>query len=187
MNRAVFLDRDGTLIVEKNYLHRIEDVEFIPGSGPALARLKQQGFLLILVTNQSGVSRGYFTLEDVQRVHRHLLAALQTHGATLDGIYLCPHHPDDNCDCRKPKTKLIRDAAEKFQIDLARSFVVGDRELDVELGRNAGCQTVLVRTGYGEQVLAENRARPDHVAADLAAAADWILAHPPGERPGGAG
>lgn len=175
MNRAVFLDRDGTLIVEKNYLHKIEDVEFVAGAGRALARLKRMGFLLILITNQSGVGRGYYTMDDVQRVHRHLLAALQQEGATLDGIYICPHHPDDNCDCRKPKTKLLRDAAAKFQIDPVQSFMVGDRELDVELGRNMGCRTVLVRTGYGEKVVAQKLATPDFTATDLPAAVEWIL------------
>ncbi len=175
MNRAVFIDRDGTLIVEKNYLHKIEDVEMIPGVGKALAKLKKHGFRLILITNQSGVGRGFFTMEDVQRVHRHILAVLQKDGATLDGVYICPHQPEDNCECRKPKTKLIRDAAEKFQLDLARSFMVGDRELDVELGHNAGCRSVLVRTGYGETVIDGNLARPDFIAADLPAAAEWIL------------
>jgi len=175
MNRAVFLDRDGTIIVEKNYLHKIEDVEFIPGAGKALARLKKKGFLLILVTNQSGVSRGFFTMEDVQRVHRHLLAVLQKDGATLDGIYICPHQPEDNCDCRKPKTKHLRDAAQKFGIDLTKSFVVGDRDLDVHLGQGAGCKAVLVRTGYGDEVMAKDLAKPDYFAADLPDAAEWIL------------
>jgi histidinol-phosphate phosphatase family protein len=175
MNRAIFLDRDGTLIVEKNYLHKIEDVEFIPGAGKALARLRKKGFLLILVTNQSGVGRGYFTMEDVQRVHRHLLAALQQDGATLDGIYICPHQPEDNCQCRKPKTKLVEDATEKFGIDLSKSFLIGDRELDVQLAQRTGCKAVLVRTGYGEQVVAQKLATPDFVAADLPAAVEWIL------------
>lgn len=175
MIRAVFIDRDGTLIVEKNYLHKIEDVEFIPGTGRALARLKKKGFLLILITNQSGVARGYFTMDDVQRVHRHIVGALQRDGATLDGIYICPHQPEDNCECRKPKTKLIQDAAAKYQIDLKQSFMVGDRELDIEMGQRVGCRGVLVRTGYGEKVIAGNLARPDFIASDLPAAAEWIL------------
>jgi D-glycero-D-manno-heptose 1,7-bisphosphate phosphatase len=175
MNRAVFLDRDGTLIVEKNYLHKIEDVEFIPGVGTALAKLRKKGFLLILVTNQSGVSRGYFTMEDVQRVHRHIIAVLQKDGATLDGIYICPHQAEDNCECRKPGTKLLQDAKEKFGIDLTRSFMVGDRELDVQLGQRVGCKSVLVKTGYGEQVIAQKLAVPEHVAADVTAAVEWIL------------
>jgi D-glycero-D-manno-heptose 1,7-bisphosphate phosphatase len=175
VTRAVFLDRDGTLIVEKNYLSKIEEVEFIPGTGKALAKLKKKGFLLILITNQSGVGRGFFTMEDVQRVHRHIVGALQQEGATLDGIYICPHQPEDNCECRKPKTKLIRDAAEKFQIDPKQSFMVGDRELDVQLGHNAGCRSVLVRTGYGEKVIAGNLANPDFTAADVPAATEWIL------------
>lgn len=175
MNRAVFLDRDGTIIVEKSYLHKIEDVKFIPDVGKALSKLKKKGFLLFLVTNQSGVSRGFFTMEDVQRVHRHILAVLQKDGATLDGVYICPHQPEDNCDCRKPKTRLVQDASLKFGIDLPRSFMVGDRELDVELGQRAGCKSVLVRTGYGEQVATQKLATPDYLAANLPDAVEWIL------------
>lgn len=175
MTRAVFLDRDGTLIQEKNYLHKIEDVELVPGAGKALAKLKKRGFLLILVTNQSGVGRGFFTMEDVQRVHRHILAVLQKDGATLDGVYICPHQPEDNCDCRKPRTKLVRDATEKFGIDLPRSYMIGDREIDVELGQRAGCRTILVSTGYGAQVAAEKKAEPDCRAVNLAEAVEWIL------------
>jgi histidinol-phosphate phosphatase family protein len=175
MTRAVFLDRDGTLIQERNYLRQIEQVEFIPGAGKALAKLKIHGFLLILLTNQSGVGRGFFTMEDVQRVHRHILAVLQRDGATLDGIYICPHQPEDNCNCRKPKTKLLEDAAEKFAIDLPLSFVIGDKAIDVELARRAGCGAVLVRTGYGEKALSEHKAAPDYVATDLPAAVEWVL------------
>ncbi|MCD4812013.1 HAD family hydrolase, partial [bacterium] len=123
--RAVFFDRDGTLIVEKNYLHRIEDFEFIPGVPQALKRLQDAGFLLVVVTNQSGVAREYFTVETVHRLHEHMCLELKHYCVNINGIYFCPHHPDAECDCRKGKPGMILQAADDLDIDLSRSFMTG--------------------------------------------------------------
>lgn len=175
--RAVFLDRDGTIIEEKNYLHREQDVELVKGAADALKKLKQAGFLVFIVTNQAGVGRGYYTEGDVQRVHRFLLGLLSKDGALVDGIYFCPHHPDDHCNCRKPLPKFLFDAAAQFHIRLADSFMIGDRVTDLEAGRRAGSRSILVRTGYGETEIQKAGANlsADHVAKDLPAAVAWVL------------
>ncbi|MBM3888645.1 MAG: HAD family hydrolase [Verrucomicrobia bacterium] len=175
--RAVFLDRDGTLVHETHYLHRVEDVRFVARAATALRRLRRAGFLLFIITNQSGVGRGFYTLEDVQRVNRYLLGVLGKYGAEVDGIYVCPHHPEDRCNCRKPSPKFLFDAAAQFDLRLADSFMVGDHISDIEAGRRAGARTVMVRTGHGEENLREAGGRPpaDHVARDLSAAVTWIL------------
>ncbi len=181
LNRAVFLDRDGVINVEKEYLHRIGDFEFLPGVPQALRLLKEAGFLLIVVTNQSGVARGYYSLEDVDRLHRHLQDQLAPYGAAVDGFYVCPHHPEHgagdltiNCSCRKPLPGMIEKAVVDFQIDPARSYLVGDKLSDIEAGQAAGCRSFLVRTGYGGR---DAEVVPDDVAIfdDLPAAARAIL------------
>ncbi len=156
--RAVFLDRDGTINVEKDYLYRIEDFEFIPGAPEAIKRLKDAGFLVIVVTNQSGVARGYYTLEDVDRLHAYIQEKLADIGTSIDAFYVCPHHPTEgvgkyraDCDCRKGKPGMLLQAAEDFDIDLERSCMVGDKEADIEAGKSAGCRPQLVLTGYGRE------------------------------------
>jgi D-glycero-D-manno-heptose 1,7-bisphosphate phosphatase len=181
LNRAVFLDRDGVINVEKEYLHRVGDFEFLPGVPQALRLLKEAGFLLIVVTNQSGVARGYYSLEDVACLHRHLQDQLAPYGATVDGFYVCPHHPEHGtgdltveCSCRKPLPGMIEKAAVDFQIDPARSYLVGDKMSDIEAGQAAGCRSFLVRTGYGGR---DAEVVPDDVSIvdDLPAAARAIL------------
>lgn len=178
MNRAVFLDRDGTIIEDRHYLHRVEDVEFIPGTGPALRRLQDAGFKLFIVTNQSGVGRGYFTLADVERVHHHLVRELAKDGVRLHKFYVAPEAPDQPSRGRKPSPQFLFDARDEFGVDLAQSCVVGDKLIDLECGWNAGVkQAILVRTGYGaeaEQKHAEKLVNAMVVDA-LPAAADWIL------------
>lgn len=153
--QAVFLDRDGTLNVEKEYLSRVEGFAFFPGVPEAIKRLKEAGFLVIVVTNQSGVARGYFTLEDVDRIHRHMQHLLAQQGTAIDAFYICPHHPDGHgpyrthCLCRKGEPGMLYKAAEDFAIDLSRSFMVGDKAADLEAGNKAGCRSLLVLTGYG--------------------------------------
>jgi len=156
---AVFLDRDGTINVEKNYLYRIEDFEFIPGAQEAIRRLKDAGYLVIVVTNQSGVARGYFTLKDVHQLHEHMQAELAKYGTAIDAFYVCPHHPSEgggeykfDCACRKPAPGMLLQAASDFGIDLHRSFMVGDKVADIEAGQSVGCHTVLVMSGYGSLV-----------------------------------
>lgn len=182
--KAVFLDRDGTIIKDKDFLSDPAGIEFLEGAQEALSALQKAGFKLVLISNQSGVARGYFTEEAVQDVHRRLKALLTFSGVRLDGVYYCPHLPDAavekyrlDCDCRKPKTGMIRRAVEELGVDPARSFFVGDKESDVEAGRAAGCRTVLVLTGKGLNtggaISLENR--PDFIAENIGEAADWIL------------
>ena len=158
LRKAVFLDRDGTINEEKNYLHRIEDFAFIPGVPLAIRRLNQAGFLVIVVTNQSGVARGYFEMADVRRLHDHVACRLASEQAHVDGFFICPHHPEagqglwrKQCDCRKGAPGLLLQAAEQLHVDLSRSFMVGDKEADMEAGQRAGCTPLLVMTGYGSE------------------------------------
>jgi D-glycero-D-manno-heptose 1,7-bisphosphate phosphatase len=182
--RAVFLDRDGTIIEEVGYLDRPERVELFPWTIDAVRVLNRAGLAVVLVSNQSGVARGFFTEDVVDAVHQRMADLLAEGGARIDAYYYCPHHPDgkvpqyaQTCDCRKPGRGLVDRAARELGIDPARSFVVGDRWLDVALGRAVGAQSVLVRTGYGAN---EEDKGPADLAADavvdnLIAATSWIL------------
>ncbi len=178
MKPAIFLDRDGVLIEERNYLHRVEDVAFLPGVAPALKRLADAGFKLFIVSNQSGVGRGYFTLADVERVNEHLRRELARAGVRLEKIYIAPEAPGQPSRSRKPSPQFLFDARDEFGVDLAQSFMIGDKLIDLECGWNAGVQaSILVRTGYGaklEQKSPEPLKRAVMVD-DLNGAADWIL------------
>lgn len=178
MNRAVFLDRDGVLIEERNYLHRIEDVVFIPGAGAALKRLQDAGFKLFIVSNQSGVGRGYFTLADVEKVNACVLRELARDGVRFEKIYIAPEAPDQPSRGRKPSPQFLFDARDEFGLDLSQSYMIGDKLIDLECGWNAGAkQCILVRTGYGaesEKKFSEKLNRAV-VVDDLAAAAALIL------------
>ena len=177
MNRAVFLDRDGTLIEDKDYLYRPDQVVIFPGAGSALRRLRGAGFKLFLVTNQSGVGRGYFTLADVDRVHEHLRHALGLEGVEFEKIYLAPEAPEEPSRGRKPSPQFLFDARAEFGLALEESYMVGDKLIDLECGWNAGVKrSLLVRTGYGTRV--EQQTELDGRAAvvdDLVGAAGWIL------------
>lgn len=157
LKRAVFLDRDGTLNVEKKYLIDPAEFEFIPGVQFALKRLRNAGFLLVVVTNQSGVARGRFGLDDVAKLHEHIRRLLREYSVVIDRFEICPHHPKQgtgeylvDCDCRKGKPGMLLKAAQDLQIDLTRSFMVGDKLSDIEAGESAGCTSYLVLTGYGK-------------------------------------
>ena len=178
MNAAVFLDRDGTLIAEKNYLCKVEDVAIYPGAIGALKRLQGAGFKLFIVSNQSGVGRGYFTLADVERVNRHLSDLFIEGGVRFEKIYIAPEAPDQPSRGRKPSPQFLFDARDEFHIDLSRSYVIGDKLIDLECGWNAGAKkSVLVRTGYGAELVRSSPAKLTNaiVVNDLPAAADWIL------------
>jgi D-glycero-D-manno-heptose 1,7-bisphosphate phosphatase len=178
MNRAVFLDRDGTMIAEKNYLCRPEDVEIFPATPAGLKRLAGAGFRLFIVSNQSGVGRGYFTMADVDRVNAHLCGELARDGIRFEKIYIAPEKPDAPSCGRKPSPQFLFDARDEFGLDLAQSYLIGDKLIDLECGWNAGVkQSILVRTGYGAEL---ERTEPDilkraMVVDDLNKAADWIL------------
>ena len=186
MNKAVFLDRDGTVTEEVGYLTELAMLRLIPGAGPAIKQLNQAGFKVVLVTNQSGVARGDFPEALVQKAHARLTEMLGHEGAALDGIYYCPHHPTAGnseytmmCDCRKPGTGLLDKAADDLAIDLSRSYVVGDKWSDVELAHKAGSRAVLVKTGFAPgdpgNVRPEHVRDPEFTAHDIAEAAEWIV------------
>jgi heptosyltransferase-2 len=178
---TVFLDRDGTLNADTGYVKSPEAFTLLPGVGAALAALKQGGARLVVVTNQSGVGRGYFSVKDLEAIHTKLRLLLAEAGVTLDALYFCPHHPDDRCHCRKPARGMVDRALAELQVELSRAYVVGDSARDVELAKQVGARAVLVMTGpSGAEALADLTARdlsPDHVAADLEEAANWIVAH----------
>jgi D-glycero-D-manno-heptose 1,7-bisphosphate phosphatase len=178
MNRAVFLDRDGTLIVEKNYLRRREDVEIFPATPAGLKRLSEADFKLFIVSNQSGIGRGYFTLADVANVNEHLCRELAVSGVRFEKIYIATEKPGEPSRGRKPSPQFLFDARDEFGLNLADSFLIGDKLSDLECGWNAGVnRSILVRTGYGAEL---ERASPEKVSRavvvdDLNRAADWIL------------
>jgi len=204
---AVFLDRDGTINEEVGYLDRIEKLRLIPGAAEAIRLLNKSGMKAIVITNQSGVARGFYDEAFVEKTHAHLREVLRAEGAFLDGLYFCPHHPTEGrgeylrvCGCRKPAPGLLLRAAKELRLDLARSYMVGDTLKDVETGARAGVRGILVRTGYGEEenlklegksvsrepggirpaaleesVRQADPRQPDHVAADILEAVQWIL------------
>lgn len=173
---AVLMDRDGTLIEERHYLHDPEEVALVEGAGPALRSLAAKGYALVVVTNQSGVARGFFDVAQVMEVHRRLEELLRAEEVRLDGLYLCPHHPDHDgpCACRKPAPGMGEQAARELGLDLARSWVIGDKASDVDFGRALGARSVLVLTGHGEEARAAVDAAVP-VVRDLPEAARWIL------------
>lgn len=181
LRRAVFLDRDGTINEEREYLHRVEDFAFIPGAPEAIRALRRAGFLVIVVTNQSGIGRGYYDEAALARLHAHMDAELALVGAAVDAYYFCPHHPRHGigdyrreCDCRKPLPGMLLVAAREWHVDLDASYLVGDKLVDVEAALAAGCRPILVKTGYGADHA--DRVPPGvPVCEDLPAAARRIL------------
>ncbi len=177
---VVFLDRDGTINKEVGYLNDPSLLELLPGAANGIQALKQAGFKVVIITNQSGLARGYFSLTTLEEIHRELLRQLALHGAYIDGIYFCPHHPDEGCPCRKPATALVEKAVIELGLDISRAYVVGDKRIDLLLAKNIGAKGVLVLTGYGHSELAllvkQKIIFPDIIAADLQEAAELILA-----------
>lgn len=173
---CIFIDRDGVLIDDRGYVYKVEDLRFLPGVVAALHQLKHMGYLLICVTNQSGVARGMFTLKDVENFNEHMLQQLASLNASLDGIYVCPHHTEGKikeyavaCDCRKPLPGLIEQACEDFDIDLDKSFLVGDKDSDVECAENAGLGSIRIASGQYT-----SKTNADHTCKSLLEAAMWI-------------
>lgn len=181
--RAVFLDRDGVINRDSaDYITRLEQFEFLPGSLDALRRLSQAGFSLIVVTNQSALGRGWMPAAELVRIHDHLRASVAGEGGRILDIRVCPHRPSDGCACRKPRPGLVQAAAAAHDIDLRSAVLIGDSRRDIECAQRAGVGTaILVQTGNGEQAAGELAALgmpPDLVADDLARAAEWMLAQP---------
>jgi D-glycero-D-manno-heptose 1,7-bisphosphate phosphatase len=189
---AVFLDRDGTLIEDVGYLDRLDRIAFFPWTVDAIRALNRAGLAVVVITNQSGVARGFLTEAFVAETHRHLSARLAAGGARIDAYYYCPHHPDGaveayrcQCDCRKPASGMVDQAVRDLSLDPARSFVVGDKWLDVGLARAVGARGILVRTGTG--AAEETRPQPgittDAIVDNLAGAVSWILLNPRSANP----
>jgi len=181
LHRAVFLDRDGTINEEREYLWRTEDFFFIDGAVEAIRLLRSAGYLVVVVTNQSGIGRGYYSEQDLERLHRHMQNELESRGAEVDAYYFCPHHPlhgkgayAGDCDCRKPLPGMLLQAAGQLGIDLEHSWMVGDKRADMEAGLAAGCRAILVKTGYGAEEAAGLPAQVP-VVDNLLAAARTIL------------
>jgi len=175
MSRLVLLDRDGTINVEKHYLKSPHEVELIPGAAEGIRRLRAFDLSVAVITNQSGVARGYFDMSAVDRVHQRLEEMLRENGASVDGFYVCPHAPADRCSCRKPEPGLALVAADEFGADLSEAFVVGDKLSDILLAHLVGATSILVRTGHGEETSKSMASRPDYCVADLLAAAELIV------------
>ena len=176
-SRAVFLDRDGTVVDDPGFLHEPGKVKLLPGAAQAIKKLNEHGFLVIIVTNQSGIARGLYTVEDYEGVQRRLIELLEKQGAHIDGAYYCPHHPQFTgpCDCRKPGSKLFLEAQRALDIDFTRSWWIGDRLSDVQPARVLDGHGILVATGDGNLHQGQARALGVMVVADLAAAADEIV------------
>jgi D-glycero-D-manno-heptose 1,7-bisphosphate phosphatase len=176
---AVFLDRDGTIAEEVGYLDDISRFRMFPFAAQAIRRLNKAKLPVIVITNQSGVARGYFPESLVSAVHELMTEQLAKEGAHVDALYYCPHKEEDECACRKPRPGMLKSAEREHGLDLRRSSVVGDRYGDIELAHGVGARAILVRTGYGENEIAQRSAKwpvpPDFVAESLAEAADWIL------------
>lgn len=169
---AVFVDRDGTLVEEVDHLSKVDDLLIFPSSLTAINLLKTNGFRVIVVTNQSGIARGYFDEWAMRRIHDEIQR--RSDGA-IDGFYFCPHLPDAGCRCRKPSLGMIEDACSDFEIDLSRSWMVGDKNIDVETGHNAGARSALVSTGYGTEHKLLLKQQPEVLADDLLGAVKKIL------------
>ena len=170
----VVLDRDGTIIEEVSYLSDPRQITLIPGAVQALRDLRTMGFGLVVITNQSAVGRGFFDEAQLGRIHDRLLEILRAEKIELNGLYFCPHTPGDRCLCRKPQPGLILKASQDLGFDVASTIVIGDKVSDIEMGRRVGARTILVRTGYGAQIAAEQKVAADHIVDDLPAAVEVI-------------
>lgn len=185
MNKAVFIDKDGTLVDDVPYNVDPRLVTFTEGAIEALQTLKQEGFKLILISNQSGVARGYFTVEALDLLVQTLRELLRKEGVDMDGFYFCPHHPDGripnystDCECRKPKPGMILSAAVEFNIDLAQSWMIGDILNDIEAGNKAGCKTILINNGNETEWNLSGRRIPTAIVTDMLQAVKRIIHEP---------
>ncbi|MEQ8222182.1 MAG: D-glycero-beta-D-manno-heptose 1,7-bisphosphate 7-phosphatase [Candidatus Eremiobacterota bacterium] len=174
MSGAIFLDRDGTINIDKNYVYKIEDWEFLPHALEGLQILSLRGYKLVIITNQSGIGRGYYTCHDMEKLHNHVIALLEDKHIAIAGIYYCPHTPSDNCSCRKPETELLKKAATDLNINITESYFIGDKTCDIKMGIDGGCKTIMVKTGKGGKD-GEYDVLPDFTVSDLYEAATLII------------
>ncbi|HLX12052.1 MAG TPA: HAD family hydrolase [Bacteroidota bacterium] len=187
MFSGLFLDRDGTINEEVHFLSSPDQLTLIPGSAEAIRQANDLGFKVVVISNQSGVARGMFSEADVRKVNAALISMLEKEHARIDGMYYCPHHPDGpdpaykkDCDCRKPKIGMLTEAAKKLDIDLKKSILIGDRITDIQTGNNAGTASILVRTGYGAEMLpmlGDYKLKLDYIANNLLDAMQFVKSH----------
>jgi D,D-heptose 1,7-bisphosphate phosphatase len=176
---TVFIDRDGTINIDPGYISRPEDFELYPFAAQAIEILNSRGWLVVVVTNQSGIGRGYYTEETMNSIHDKMIENLAAQGAKIDGIYFCPHKPDTECDCRKPKTGMFEQAIKDLPIDTTRMVMIGDKYSDMQAGFAAGMRTIMVETGNGEEELALESDKwvrqPDFVVKNLLEAVKVVV------------
>lgn len=175
MSKFIFLDRDGTINVDRGYVHKLEDFLFLPKAIDGLRILKNVGFRFMLITNQAGIGRGIFSLAQFHAFNNKLIEELDKVGVKIEKTHFCPHHPSDICECRKPNPKSVKDASREFDIDLNKSFMVGDNPSDIELGINAGLRTVYILNNHDANQIIRFSHKPDFVADNLHKAAEWIV------------
>ena len=177
VNKAVFIDRDGTINVNVEYLNTPDNFQIYPGVAEGIKLLQDNGYKIIVITNQSGIARGYFSEETLDMIHEKMKNELSNKGASIDAIYFCPHHPEDGCNCRKPNIGLFKKAIKDFDVDPMHSFIIGDRMLDVEAGFKIGLKTVLVPEDKEkvEKEMMESKIKPDYVCEDFYSGIKWIL------------
>jgi D-glycero-D-manno-heptose 1,7-bisphosphate phosphatase len=179
-NKAVFLDRDGVINEDYGYVHKIEDFHIFDEVYPALKKLRERGFKLLIITNQSGIGMGYYTEEDFFKITEHMKEKLKEKGIEIDKVYYCPHHPEGvvpeytmKCNCRKPETGMIEEGIKDFDIDISQSFLIGDKETDIEAGKKVGLKTILVKTGRGKKYMENTKA--DYIAENILDAVDNFI------------
>lgn len=184
MDKVVFLDRDGTINVEKNYLYKVEDFEFIKGAPEAIKLLNENNYRVVVISNQAGVARGYYTHKDVDKLHDHIQEELKKCGAHIDEFYYCPHHPTEGidrfkciCNCRKPEIGLFLKAEEKYVIDKEKSWMIGDNRSDIIAGNRYGVRTILVSTGYGKDTIKDKDIQFNKYVSDILEAAKFVISN----------
>jgi D-glycero-D-manno-heptose 1,7-bisphosphate phosphatase len=166
-NIYLLLDLDGTIIVDKHYLSDYRKVELLPGAAEGLLKLKDLGIKFIIITNQSGLARRYFSKEDLFNIHKRVVEMLNDKGIQIEDLFFCPHHPDDNCQCRKPGTKLAEDAAQKYDFDFKKSFVIGDKKSDIILGNKIGAITFFIKSDEQKIVMESDDSIPDFIVNNI--------------------
>ena len=174
--KAALLDRDGPLVIDKSYMGRPDLIELSPGAIEGCKVLKEHGYALVMISNQSGVARGKFTLEDMQQVHNRVIELFREAEIEFEGAYYCPHGPDENCECRKPRPEMALKAARELNLDLSQSILLGDKLSEIEFGKNAGClYSILVGDKGGEGYTREGQNQPDYNARTLKEAVAWVI------------
>jgi D,D-heptose 1,7-bisphosphate phosphatase len=180
-NKAIFLDRDGTINVDLHYLDDPGKFEMYPYVGEGIKRLKELGFRIIVITNQSGIARGFFTKEELSKIHDRMRVEFQKFDVEIDGIYYCPHHPDDMCNCRKPKTELFKKAIRDHNIDVKLSYMIGDKILDIGAGTNIGVMNILIPEPHMRGKCLSKKDEweyyPDYIAENFFDVVEWIMKH----------